>query len=741
MNLTKYIATVLLAVCANVQAQNSSSDELIAQLSDVWAVGHFLSPDIACDPQRWDAAFGKAAAKLAQSSGTLLEGKTALIAASGSYFARPSQEPYRLRYGTESRKGNQFKVVSNLLIGRIFGELSPEEIKTIKTNRRGATLVLDLRSASGQGILDLAARSAVFEDSDVLKILGLTGGQLPSMESVFYQGYPNEWGFSSGYFRSALVGSVTDQETAIGALTEERPPQIVVLGNRYTVLPRAIMAARLSGHALFISTDDAFSFGGLPSTEVDTESSNPIMLLARYKGISLQRALAPDLVLSSICVADDHCLADFVARHRSTALHDFQNQSNCTSLPASEEILASTDSYPSLESRLYAAAKLYHVLRLFHPAPDLLGDNLRERYVTTLHDVASASDASEYAMAIARFLAPMKDGHIEVIGLSYFEAFGSGDLPLSTFFYKDEVYIGCNSDEAPDLKRGDRVVSVDGQNIGLLLSAINELKTTPAGRDRLADSARYIFRGKIGSKVLLQVQRQDGSMRKIELTRTRRGPQRCALPWAPSPKIDFKWVRPDIAYLNLAVVTPPRIDGLMTELSRAKYLIVDDRGRANGGGWSIAAHLSEEQHIRVARFVTPLIHGRESAENEYHNTVSVLSRYQEIRGGAKPLLSAKLIVLIDDNTSSQAEHSLLMLKAATNTHTVGTRTAGTLGDATALILPGNLPIRFTGQSVEDLSGRRVLGLGIEPDTLVTPTLKDLLESRDPVLEAAISLGR
>lgn len=82
-----------------------------------------------------------------------------------------------------------------------------------------------------------------------------------------------------------------------------------------------------------------------------------------------------------------------------------------------------------------------------------------------------------------------------------------------------------------------------------------------------------------------------------------------------------------------------------------------------------------------------------------------------------------------------------MLKAAGRAYTVDTRTAGPLGDATALILPGNLPVRFAGQAVEDLLGRRVLGNGIEPDTLVSPTIPDLIDSQDPVLEAAIALTR
>ncbi|MYM92522.1 hypothetical protein GTP90_01450 [Rugamonas sp. FT81W] len=86
-------------------------------------------------------------------------------------------------------------------------------------------------------------------------------------------------------------------------------------------------------------------------------------------------------------------------------------------------------------------------------------------------------------------------------------------------------------------------------------------------------------------------------------------------------------------------------------------------------------------------------------------------------------------------------HKRRSRRHATGIRTIGTRTAGTLGDATALILPGNLPIRFTGDAVNDLDGRRIPGQGITPDIPVSPTLYDLLHDLDPMLGAARALAK
>ncbi len=247
-------------------------------------------------------------------------------------------------------------------------------------------------------------------------------------------------------------------------------------------------------------------------------------------------------------------------------------------------------------------------------------------------------------------------------------------------------------------------------------------------------SARAILR----HWVRVDVIGQDGRQRSLTLTRTRVSDKRCALPWRPQRSVEMTWLRPDVAYLNLSGVTPERMDALAPELARAKYVIVDDRGPAQQAAWNLAAHLTAAPRLRVARFLTPLLPGREQGSGEYRDSNATMSRYQEIAGGAAPLTRAKLIVLIDENTASQAEHAVLMLQAATDATTIGAPTRGALGDLTGVALPGNLAVRFSGQAVEDLAGHHILGVGITPDIAVKPSLVHVIERRDPVLEAALA---
>jgi C-terminal processing protease CtpA/Prc len=72
---------------------------------------------------------------------------------------------------------------------------------------------------------------------------------------------------------------------------------------------------------------------------------------------------------------------------------------------------------------------------------------------------------------------------------------------------------------------------------------------------------------------------------------------------------------------------------------------------------------------------------------------------------------------------------------------VGSNTAGTNGDVTAIALPGGLFVTFTGHDIRHADGRRLQRIGIPPHVVVRPTRAGLRAGRDEVLEKALSLAR
>src|SRR5206468_468101 len=71
--------------------------------------------------------------------------------------------------------------------------------------------------------------------------------------------------------------------------------------------------------------------------------------------------------------------------------------------------------------------------------------------------------------------------------------------------------------------------------------------------------------------------------------------------------------------------------------------------------------------------------------------------HQMLEPGDNARYAGETIMLIDERTASQAEHSGLFFRAANHTVFIGSPTAGVDGDITTFMAPGGIRITFSGQ--------------------------------------------
>jgi C-terminal processing protease CtpA/Prc len=100
----------------------------------------------------------------------------------------------------------------------------------------------------------------------------------------------------------------------------------------------------------------------------------------------------------------------------------------------------------------------------------------------------------------------------------------------------------------------------------------------------------------------------------------------------------------------------------------------------------------------------------------------------------------KIIVLVNQQTQSQAESAVMAFQAAPNAITIGTRTAGANGDISAIPFVGGLSANMSGIAVYYPDGRETQRVGIKPDIEVRRTVKGIKEGKDEILEAAVKLA-
>jgi hypothetical protein len=157
-----------------------------------------------------------------------------------------------------------------------------------------------------------------------------------------------------------------------------------------------------------------------------------------------------------------------------------------------------------------------------------------------------------------------------------------------------------------------------------------------------------------------------------------------------------------------------------------------------GTAWQIAPRLSRQTKFKAALFDQLIISNPqvEIGDGELP-ALSFRNFYQMLEAGTGAKYLKPVVVLVDERTLSQAEHSALFFEAAAHATFVGTPTAGANGDVTGFGIPGGITLAFSGLGVRHADGAQLQRIGILPKVRVEPTADDITEGRDIVLEAGV----
>jgi C-terminal processing protease CtpA/Prc len=193
----------------------------------------------------------------------------------------------------------------------------------------------------------------------------------------------------------------------------------------------------------------------------------------------------------------------------------------------------------------------------------------------------------------------------------------------------------------------------------------------------------------------------------------------------------FRVLPGNIGYADLGRLAISQVDSMLDALARTRAIVFDMRGYPLGTAWSIAPRLTQADMPVAARFSRPTAMGPDTAE---HNEFSFT---QALPHTDKPRYLRPTVMLINELTQSQAEHTGLFFEVANGTKFIGSPTAGANGDVTTVLLPGNAQMSFSGHAVRHADGRRLQRVGLLPDLRAQPTIAGLRAGRDEVLEAAL----
>lgn len=203
------------------------------------------------------------------------------------------------------------------------------------------------------------------------------------------------------------------------------------------------------------------------------------------------------------------------------------------------------------------------------------------------------------------------------------------------------------------------------------------------------------------------------------------------------PAFEYKILADSIAYVAFNSFSTDSAENAFIahfeEISKSKAIIFDIRN--NGGGttpWRTLRYLIQQPQT-IHKWYT----------RDYKPAFRAWGRKQETYGGQNTLApndefiyDKPVIVLTSARTFSAAEDFAGAFRSLNRGLLIGEATGGSTGQPLTISLPGNLTARICTKRDMFGNGEDFVGKVI-PDISVAPTVSDVRNGRDPVLEAAI----
>lgn len=402
-------------------------------------------------------------------------------------------------------------------------------------------------------------------------------------------------------------------------------------------------------------------------------------------------------------------------------------------LPVFSEEEYSSMTFPDGGYRLLALYRFWGFVEYWFPYRYATNNPWSEQLALSLPDFVSAGNSTEYQLAVMRLLASVGDTHCGLLNepdeLSVY--FGSFHVPVILSYVEDKwVITGFSHSTAIEspLRRGDVVVSVDGESLSLIAERLQPYmhgSTPGAVRET---TGRYLLRGSSENADII-IER---SGQQFELTLTRVAGESLDLSLGNGPawgETPFSIMDSGFGFIDAASISTADVGMIEETFSSLPGIVIDMRG-----------YPSDLVIYRLAEFLVPdssVFSVITLADIENPGTFFVGETLYAGGGGANSY-TGPVALLVDEGSVSSSEFHAMAWRNAPNCMIFGHATSGADGNVNRFTLPGGISTGFSGIGIYNPDGSETQRVGILPDSVAVPTVEGLQTGHDEVLEAAVS---
>ncbi len=402
----------------------------------------------------------------------------------------------------------------------------------------------------------------------------------------------------------------------------------------------------------------------------------------------------------------------------------------------------------TLDEKVAGLSKIWSEAHFNFPFFGRLADTDWDRlYVDYLPQVRGAQTTAGYFRVLRRFTAALHDGHTEIwLPKELNDTFFASPL-MRTQRIEDKVLVTQIYDpalETEGVKVGSEIISINDKPVrDYAESSVAPYASGSTAQDRENRTYGYmLLQGAKSEPISLTLREENGEARSIIVHRYCEPSSKCTGPDRDSAQ--FKMLPGNIAYLAVHEFGDDKGAKAMRDnfatIAQANGLIVDVRGNYGGNQQNAVAILRMLTNKPFAQVRVRTLDYKPGAR-----MYGIVGWSNENGGQETPDLgyyyAKSVVVLTGPGTFSAAENFVVLFDAMHRGTLVGAATPGSTGDSVMFKLPGGGTARIMTADVEYPDGHIFEGTGVQPQVSVAPTILDIREGRDPVLEKAIAILR
>ncbi|MDZ4795087.1 MAG: hypothetical protein SGI83_12475 [Bacteroidota bacterium] len=716
---------------------NKDQINRIAEAGKVWGYIKYYHPYLQYKNISWDSAFaatvpGILAAKNKEDYEKCLETFLSVLKDPVTAVIHRQQLTTEIKYSdfviTDSvmviTLDDYRSIINSDTLDRIF-------TKAISQLGKAKAVIFDLRPDKETFILnDEVPLQDIFDETEILSNLFQGIVPLPAIRTVATQPViqkpfitespENNSNYQSDFFikrRKALSGK------------GKRNIPVIFIINKYSELPKEALALQSAGKAAIIQEEGGGEIGIAPVEK---------FYIADEVGI---RVRIGELIDSDNGLGFYPNLIIPESENRNTAIEKAKDIlkagiqpyqkperkfSGFTSNYSNKSL--TSNSYPAVGERVLAAAKIYSVLKYFYPNKQLWTHNWDSVYLHFLPGFVLAADSIEYVRTVMEMYTHVQDGHGFIAHplVRLIRGIPQGTFsppPFRMRIIENQLLITDIINDsltgALGIKKGDIIIGKDGINA---IKDINDKRKYFSASNYDAQSG-YITNNYLtiaaGSLIQLKLKDASGKIKIVQLPFLKRtdkdNQKRTEFNEKGNDKPVMYFITKDIGYVNLGALIPAHVDSMFNMFRDTKAIIFDVRAPPRGGPiYSISPRLTiTKPNTNRPKRILP----GWDMEDDWN------------RNRKKGVYKGMVVGLMHENTQSHGEVTAETI--GMHGPLIGNHTAGANGDVVSFYVPGEIKLTFSGGAA------RMQGKGIQPDILITPTIKGIQQGRDEILERAI----